>query len=292
MRALLFSLALLAALPLAAVDSKNLLNGHEDYFESGRLENGMVKAEATEAFEKLNSARRNVEIILLMQDLDQSLEDLEGPLLLRIGEGAAGSLWVLPEGARRPIQFESWDRNKDLGAPDSRTGRWFSYVGLGMVLSVPKDSDSLSLGLNGGVKVGTFLFKNIVDFGVSVGLNDNLSVSTYSTDSSYSYNLGLFSRVHFPLIGRLGGNVGGEGNLTGTITNSDSTDFSGKSTTNASSSYSSGGAFLAGLSFFLPSGSIDFDVRFGTATTCNIGFTTFIGGSPSGKASPPAAKSD
>lgn len=286
MRRLWFGLALLAALPVDAARSQNLLEGHEDYFEGARLEKGVVSAKTTAAFEKLNSVKRAAEIKKVMLELDQSLDSLEGPLLFKIEEGAGGTLWAMPEGGRQPFQFESWDKSKDFSLADSPAGRWFTYIGIGAVLGVPKEFQSASIGINCGFKVGTFLLKDFLDLGVNLGGGSSFGFSAYSTDMTYSYNVGVFSRVHFPILGPVRGNVGGEGSLMGSSTSSSSNVSYGSSSSRSSSS-SSGteSAFLAGLSIFLPFGSIDFNGRFSTLNSYNIGLTTYFSGG-AGKAVP------
>lgn len=285
MRARLAVLAL--ALPLLLQGkATGLLKDYDDYFEGARLDNGVVSAKATKAFSELPPSQREAEIKSAMRELDESLQNLEGPVLLRIDDGAGGSLWALPEGGKAPLKLESWDATKDAAPAGSLAGRWFTYVGVGAVLSLPSSGTSVNFGINYGVKLGTFLYRDFLDLGVNLGGNLNLGVSDYSTDTGTVYDLGAFSRVHVPIFGMLGASLGLEGSYS--LSNSSSDPYSGKSS--SSSSSSSQGALLAGLSLFLPSGSIDFDARFSTTASYNIGLTTFLGPSHSVTAAPEKAR--
>lgn len=281
-------LALLASMPLQAATSKELLAGHEEYFKKGKLENGVVSAQATEAYGELGSIKRAAQVKELMLELS---ETMDGPLLLRVDEGIGGTLWALPEGAKQPAVFESWDKTETLDLALSPTGRWFSYLGVGIALGVPKTFDSMNLGINYGVKVGTFLWKDILDLGVNLGGNANFGFSAYSQDNNLGYNLGLFTRAHFPIVGPLGGHVGCEGayNAISNYSYSSGLGYGSKSSSTSSDSSSTEGAWLAGISIFLPMGSLDFDARFAVVNTYNVGITVILGG-PAAPGVEPAAK--
>jgi hypothetical protein len=274
----LLTLALAACASLASAKASSLLNGHEEYFRDAKRDKGLVSAKPSDEFEALGGAAREAEIKKLMLDLQDSLSALDGPLLFKLEEGAGGGLWALPEGARAPQKIEAWDRTKELVTPGSKAGRWFAYVGLGAYLSMPYGMDSMQMGLNLGVKVGSFLLNNLFDVGVSLNGSGSLGLNESSVDSGLGSNVGLFGRVHFPIYGALGGNVGAEASLSNDSSSSVSAASSGGGSDSSSTTTET--ALLAGLSLFIPNGSIDFDARFvsGSSALYNIGLTTFLGG--------------
>ena len=268
--------AFAACASLAAAKGSSLLSGHEEYFRDAKREQNLVSARPSDEFDALSPGAREAEVKKLMLDLQDSLSKLDGPLLFRLEQGEGGSLWALPEGGRAPQKLEAWDKTKELIPPDSKAGRWFAYVGLGAYLSMPYSMSSMQMGLNVGVKVGSFLLNDLFDVGVSLNGSGSLGFNDTSLDTGYGSSLGVFGRVHFPIYGALGGNVGAEASVSNDSSSSASLASSGSSD---NSSTTTDTALLAGLSVFIPNGSIDFDARIASAaTTYNIGLTTFLGG--------------
>lgn len=238
--------------------------GHNRYFKGGSLgKGGVVSAEATERFDALADGAKSGEIKAMLEDVKDQAEELDGPLLfkLRQGGGSAGSLWSLDSAGRSLTKLESWDTTEPLLAPDSKAGRWFYYIGIGALI----DPSHLAFSFSEGLKVGTYLYKNVFDMAVGIDNNSSFTYNqfSYDWDSSSIYTLGLLGRGHLPLGPWFSAMAGAQ------VGYNASTAKGSTATTDT--------ALLTGLSWIFGAGSLDFSARIGTGTpSYSLGVTTFI----------------
>lgn len=171
-----------------------------------------------------------------------------------VSSGSNRELWGRNAGNGTVRLMDTWDLNASqlskLPEATSAMHPWFFYVG-GQIGGDTQKNINMSV----NTRIGFFLLLNRWDMAatLSTGLSGNID-----GEPSYWSNIGLMSRVHFPIrkIG-ISPNIGGEvtytpfGNGAGTIS----------------------GAAVAGISWYIGSGSLDLGVSVGKQITAMGGFT-------------------
>lgn len=258
MRIISIILLLAAFLPARAQDPGrlNALNSkvfpaYKMYFEKITLEaSGIINLSALDQYKSLTVQRKQ-------------------SILSEIAAGRNDSLVIVTYGSQRELWgrnfengaielYDSWniEKIKVTQAPvivDSKPHPWFFYVG-GLIQG--DSNKNLNLAFNS--RVGFFLLANKWDLATTLtaGASGNLE----ATATLYS-NIGLMSRVHFPIKG-----TGFSPNIGAEISTSITEGFN---------SYS--GAAVVGISWFIGIGSVDIGVNIGNEISSLAGFTFYPG---------------
>ncbi len=258
---ILFAL-LLGSQQTIAQDSKKLevfrengLPGYSMYFNQAELtENGQLSLSALDNYTGLPADEKRVIMVKIITAWQDSL--------VLVHYGSKRELWGR--------SFETGDvlllDEFDLNAPplviattiDARPHPWFFYVGGQLGGDSQHD---INLGLN--LRLGFFLLKNRWDLATTLSggltgyLNFSYTSGSPSTATGWT-NVGLMSRVHFP-IKKLGlsPNVGGEISI-GVFGNT-------PATVNA--------AVVLGLSWYVGFGSLDIGIHIGNIVSGSAGYT-------------------
>lgn len=171
-----------------------------------------------------------------------------------VSSGTKKELWGRNSANGTVRLMDTWDLNASrltkMPETASTMHPWFFYIG-GQIGGDTQKNVNMSV----NTRLGFFLLLNRWDMAatLSTGLSGNIE-----GEPSYWSNVGLMSRVHFPIrkIG-ISPNIGGEvtytpfGNGAGTIS----------------------GAAVAGISWYIGSGSLDLGVSIGSQITAMGGFT-------------------
>lgn len=227
------------------------------YFDRITTEtNGIVNLSALEQYRPLTVERKQSVISDIMAAVKDSLAI--------VSYGPQRELWGRnPENGSMKI-FDTWNVEKPVVVQtpviiESKPHPWFFYVGGLMQGDTEKN---LNLAFNS--RVGFFLLVNRWDLAATVtaGTSGNLD----ATATLYS-NIGLMSRVHFPIRGLgLSPNIGAE---LSTSINDGFKNYSG--------------AAVAGISWFIGFGSIDIGVNIGNQVSSMAGFTFYPGMKKAGR---------
>jgi hypothetical protein len=240
---------------------EKVLPEYSTYFNQAELaENRQLNLSAVDKYILLPADRKKE----IMVNISKAWQDS----LVLVHYGSKRELWGWSAETGNAILLDKWDLNAPLfvkpqiANPQYTVSHpWFFYIGgqLGGDLQ-----GSINLSLN--TRLGFFLLKNRWDMATtfSTGLTGNLE--SESSPANWS-NLGLMSRVHFPIrkIG-LSPNIGGE------ITMSPN---GGSNTVNW--------AAVLGISWYVGFGSLDIGVSIGDQISTMGGFTFF----PKGKNNKP-----
>jgi hypothetical protein len=280
MKRVLLSLLLMAAcgMPLCAFGddvatfrSKDL-GAYSEWFTDAHLDaSGALVLEATDDFMRLISFQQNS----ILQEVIEHWSELVGEKALRahpvvtVQTSRGGSLWTLDERTDRVRNLETWDTVHPLAAGSNpTTGRFFSYLGLGM-RAVDK-----TFNLNLDIRLGSYLFRNILDSSINFGLGTftTAAVDGGTPSTNMTMDIGGLMRVHFPLVPSAGlsGNVGGGVDLN--------ISMSGASAeTDATVTTDVTGYGMAGLSKMLGrSTSLDVSAKLQKSPVIMFGLTTFF----------------
>ena len=163
------------------------------YFENAEMtENGVIRLEAKDAYSSLPAEKKNTVMEIVLSKWDQTL--------VSVSYGYKRELWQKKSVFDTAVLLDSWDLNtlytpkttlKTLQKTDMHP--WFFYFGLNSSFN----SDILNL--NVASRIGFFLLKNRWDLalsytaGVSGGISENDDTSNVMSD------LGLMSKVYFPV---------------------------------------------------------------------------------------------
>lgn len=177
----------------------------------------------------------------------------QDPCWLALNEPGGGSLWRWSAGKARLVNRWNFDE-PPLRAIPSPAGRLFGFVGGQTVTGGAVDSAGIQL------RLGSTLFHDRYDVALSYGYNKMYSDPKYEVAT-----FGLVGRVRFPLTRRFGGNVGLQ------VQRSVSTQGQRDALSG-----------LAGINFYLPTGSFDITLNVGNHDTYGLlaGFTLYL---PSGQ---------
>lgn len=226
-------------------------------FSDARLSSaGGLILDATDAFAAAGASAQAAGITAVCSEWEQSLRASAGigeanPFLLVV-RPAEGTLWRCEEKGGRPVQ--DWaDSHLDLGEAQ-RSGRLFFSFGGQMSVGGLVDQTGLN------TRLGTTLFQDRYDLAVTYG-HETVDTTPKFVTNSY----GLAARALFPIDARMGWNIGVQG------TRSIASSGGPKETTDTASG-------LAGLSFYLPGGSVDVTVHAGNHSSYGVlvGYTIYL----------------
>lgn len=180
--------------------------------------------------------------------------------LIIIKYGSVREVWGLMSVTDRIILLDKWDystlkiNNATAPIVEVPMRPFFFYVG---GLFNFNNQKYLNIGMN--LRAGTYLFKNRIDMALGLGWG---TAGSIEASGDVYFNLGLMSRVHFP-IKKTGfvPNIGGEFSL------------SKYGDTEATKTFYA----VGGFSWFVGVGSVDIGVKVGEYTTGMIGFTIYHG---------------
>jgi hypothetical protein len=225
-----------------------------DYFASAELTaKGQLSLSASPAYARLSAKKKKFVMDQLVYAWRRSL--------VLVQFESQRELWTWDGVSSQAALLDTWDRDTATAAIAPAAGGtgtsdhpWFYYAG-GMF-----NLDSLkNLTTTVSTSVGFFLLKNRWDLAATV--SSSVMTNTESETSTSLVSFGLQSKVYFPL-GRnpISPFVGGEVALTITVTDeTSSTTFTP--------------AALAGVSWFLGSGSLDLSVRIKKHPAVMVGYT-------------------
>ena len=220
---------------------------YSKYFNQASLtESGQLGLSALDQYKMLSSDARKAIMVVICTEWPESY--------VIVSSGSKKELWGRNTGNGTVRLMDTWDLNASqltkMPETSSTLHPWFFYIG-GQIGGDTQKNVNMSV----NTRLGFFLLLNRWDMAatLSTGLSGNIE-----SEPSYWSNIGLMSRVHFPIrkIG-ISPNIGGEmtytpfGNGAGTIS----------------------GAAVAGISWYIGSGSLDLGVSVGKQITAMGGFT-------------------
>jgi len=228
---------------------KNVMPGYSMYFDqAGVTENGQLNLSALANYTGLPADEKKA----IMSNI---IEDWQDSLVL-VHYGSKRELWGRSFETGNIRLLDEFDLNSPPLNITAKTGSpsypWFVYVG-GQLGGDSQHNINLALNL----RVGFYLLLNRLDFATTLsgGLTGNTS---YLNSGTGWGNVGLMSRVHFPIKKiRLSPNVGGEismavfGNTPLKVT----------------------GSLVLGVSWFVGFGSLDIGIHIGNIISGSGGYT-------------------
>jgi len=225
----------------------NVLPKYSTYFNEASMNgSGQLELSALGKYIALPEDGKNT----IMTDICNSWQSS----FIIVSYGSKRELWGKSPENGSTRQMDAWDLNasrlSQLPMTTSSIHPWFFYFGGQLGYDTQKNV-SMSL----STRLGFFLLMNRWDMAAtfSTGLAGNIE-----GDPSYWSNVGLMSRVHFPIR-----KIGISPNIGGEITY---TPFGGGAGTFS-------GAALAGIGWYVGIGSLDIGVSIGNQVVGMIGFT-------------------
>ena len=233
-----------------------ILPEYSSYFKQAELtENNGLNLSATDKYIASTEEIKKTIIGQMMLAWQDSL--------LLVNYGSKRELWGWSAEKGKAKIYDQWDYSKKTlkSVPviiQEKSHPWFFYVG-GQINGDNMKNTTVAINL----RVGFFLLLNRWDFAASFsgGISSNSSYAGATSSTGWS-NVGLMSRVHFP-IKKTGFSpyIGAE--LTKNTYGETSSDFNG--------------AFVLGFSWFVGFGSIDIGVKLGEFATGIGGYTMYPG---------------
>lgn len=232
----------------------NVLPQYNVYFSSADLTPaGQLSLTATGNYSSVSKESR----MTLMNSIVKSWQES----LIIIQDGTKRELWGLNNDTGRAYLIDAWDIDKKPAAAkppviQSNIARhpWFMYGGFQDQLDSRKN---INMGIN--LRTGFFMLRDRWDLAASASgfMTGNLD----SEGGNFQYNLGLSSKVYFPIKKyKVSPNIGGEVAWT---------NYSMEETSITSVSP----FLLAGISWYVGNGSFDLGVRAGKQAVVLIGYT-------------------
>jgi hypothetical protein len=280
MKRILLGCLLLAALvaPLRAAEDAlsqfraGDFRSYSKWFSDARSgPSGGLVLEATNAFMNLPGMMQNgiVQKALLSWYEAVGSRAFKARPIVTIETSRGGSLWTMDERTQRVRRVESWDTLRPgMAGSNAATGKFFTYLGGGM-----RAVDKI-LNVNVEARVGSYLFRRILDSSLNVGMGAVTSLEEGSNGGTLVMTVGGMMRFHFPLVPQVGlrGNVGGGADLVMNLNTSSSSYGSSSTTTTDVTGYG-----LAGLSKMIGrSTSVDVSVKIQESPVILFGLTSFF----------------
>ena len=215
---------------------------------------GCLRLYSNEYFTTLNGIRQKNLMKEVISAWSSSLETnlVSKSSFIEVIEPTGQSLWRNDMETDTARLVDRYKFSEPMGAVASATSRgpWFVYSGFN--LSFTGSGGSLSLLYTATVRVGSYLYKNLLDS--AVYLNWDLSASTGQSDPSSTTIFGLISRFHFPVSRTVIPNIGVQ-LVTGAA-----------SSTN----------FVVGTGIRLQHGIFDISTTFGDSSSLSAGWNMFF----------------
>lgn len=242
--------------PLAAFQSE-VLPQYQSYFSRAVLsEKGQLMLYANDSYHLLSAATKRTIMDKLVQKWSETL--------VLVQDGSRSELWGWNKEGGQAVRIDTWDLNVGPLPAAAATEKpvktalhpFFVYVGGQGVL----DSEhNLNVAVN--TRVGFFLLLNRWDFAFT--FSGGIIGNTDSTAAmANQLSTGLMSRFYFPIRKlHISPNIGFD--LEGTV----------YTTSEGVSSNSNAQHLLAGISWFVGQGSLDFGVKISKEVTATIGYT-------------------
>lgn len=246
---LLISLQLVNAQNSSELNSfkVNVLPKYSSYFSQASMtDNGQLELSALEKYIVLSTDSKNT----IMADICTAWQNS----FIIVSYGSKRELWGRNPENGSTRQMDCWDLNasrlSQIPVTTSTFHPWFFYIGGQLGYDTQKNV-SMSL----STRLGFYLLLNRWDMAATFATG---LAGPVEGDPSYWSNVGLMSRVHFPIR-----KIGINPNIGGEITY---TPFGGGAGTFS-------GAVLAGIGWYVGVGSLDFGVSIGNQVTGMVGFT-------------------
>jgi hypothetical protein len=229
----------------------DVLPAYNTYFSASGLTQGdQLKLDALESYTRMSRDSRTA----VMNNLIKTWQET----LVVVQYGTVKELWGWDSNSREAVLIDTWDSDPGpvtAGTPEPLSNTelhpWFFYIGSAQRF----DSDK---NINGALSARAGVFLLMDKWDIAATFSEQISGNIESEDVSLQTSIGVMTKIYYP------------------ITKYNFSPFAGAE---AAVLFVKGGkpaftpSILAGMSWFVGSGSLDVGVRAGNSTSLMVGFT-------------------